>query len=140
MDIWFIFEIMLNFFTGYYDKGVLVMERCKITENYLRGWFFIDLISSAPTSIIDLSLDHGSSGVLKSTKLLRIIRMTKYARLLRILRFLKGNKFAQSIEEKLVSEYASLGIRFAKISFMVFFLAHWIACMLFSITDDSFEN
>ena len=112
------------------------MDRCNIAKNYLKGWFFLDLISSTPTSVIDLSLENGSSGALKSAKLLRTIRMTKYARLLRILRFLKGNKFVQSIEEKLVSEYANLGIRFAKISCMVFFLAHWIACMLFSFTDD----
>ena len=35
IDIWFIIEVQLNFFTGYYDKGVLVSDKCGIAKNYL---------------------------------------------------------------------------------------------------------
>lgn len=70
------------------------MSRKKIAKAYFRLWFWPDLVSSIPTSYIDLALTNGSnSGAIRSTKLIRILRMTKYARLLRILRFLKGNKF-----------------------------------------------
>jgi hypothetical protein len=93
LDIWFILEIILNFFTGYYEKGILIMERKKIFKNYMKGWFFADLISSIPTSFFDIISEDESYDVFKSAKLLRILRMAKYARLLRIIRFIKVNKF-----------------------------------------------
>lgn len=50
IDIWFLLEILLNFLTGYYEKGHLVMQKKKIAINYIKTWFFLDLISSIPFS------------------------------------------------------------------------------------------
>lgn len=30
IDIWFLIEIIANFFTGFYEKGSLIMDRTKI--------------------------------------------------------------------------------------------------------------
>jgi hyperpolarization activated cyclic nucleotide-gated potassium channel 2 len=50
IDIWFILEIMLNFVTGYYDKGVLVMHIPSIARHYASTYLWIDIISSIPIS------------------------------------------------------------------------------------------
>jgi hypothetical protein len=52
IDLWFLLEIVLNFFTGFYIKGVVVLEKREIAKNYLKSWFAIDLISSFPYSIL----------------------------------------------------------------------------------------
>lgn len=56
IDCWFIFEIAMNFITGYYEKGVLVLKFTSIAKNYVQGFFFVDIISSIPISF--LSFDN----------------------------------------------------------------------------------
>ena len=41
-----IFDILLNFNTAYYEEGILVLDRKKISNNYLKTSFWIDLIST----------------------------------------------------------------------------------------------
>ena len=54
IDLWFIMEIILNFFTGFYSKGMLIMQVSQIAWNYLKGYLWIDIISSFPISFITL--------------------------------------------------------------------------------------
>ncbi len=54
IDVWFILEIMLNLITGYYEKGVLVMEIPAIAKNYLKSYLLLDILSSFPISFITL--------------------------------------------------------------------------------------
>jgi hyperpolarization activated cyclic nucleotide-gated potassium channel 2 len=51
-DIFFIVDMFLNFFTGFYKEGILMMSRKVIVTNYLKGWFLFDFISSFPYSFI----------------------------------------------------------------------------------------
>jgi hypothetical protein len=39
---------VINFNTGFYRKGVVVMKRRDIIFNYLKTWFWLDLIASFP--------------------------------------------------------------------------------------------
>jgi len=61
MDIWFILEIVVNFFTGFYAKGSLVMNLNAITLNYVKGYLWIDCISSFPISFINLQFSLSSN-------------------------------------------------------------------------------
>lgn len=95
LDFWFLTEIALNFITGYFDKGILVMDRKLIFLSYMRTWFWLDIFSSIPFSFVYFSGGGNTFTnlqALKSAKLIRIFRMAKYARLVRLLRFLKVNK------------------------------------------------
>ena len=51
-DIFFLFDLFLNFNCGFYNQGNLVMNRKQIVKCYLKGWFFFDFISSFPYSFI----------------------------------------------------------------------------------------
>lgn len=64
-----------------------------------------------------------------------MIRMTRYLRLLRLVRFVKVSKLMQAFEVLIVSEQAHLIMRFLNICFFVVFIAHWIACILYSVTE-----
>ena len=48
IDSMFMFDIVLNFNTGFYNKGKLEMSRIEIAKEYLCPWLFIDIISSCP--------------------------------------------------------------------------------------------
>jgi hypothetical protein len=52
MDVWFIVEIILNFFTAFYRKGILVIDLKLIAINYIRHWFIFDMLGSLPFSWI----------------------------------------------------------------------------------------
>lgn len=50
MDCFFIVDVFINFNTGFYRKGVVVMKRREIVFNYLRTWFILDFLASFPYS------------------------------------------------------------------------------------------
>lgn len=44
----FLLDIILNFNTGYYSKGVIIKKRSKIFKHYVKGSFCWDLIVIVP--------------------------------------------------------------------------------------------
>ena len=46
IDVMFIFDMLLNFNTGYHEKSRLILSRRKIFTNYVENWFWVDLVSS----------------------------------------------------------------------------------------------
>jgi len=60
MDIFFMVDLCLNFVTGYYKKGNLIMKRGPIMRHYLRTWFIIDFLATIPYSwfVKDLVIDY----------------------------------------------------------------------------------
>lgn len=77
-DSLFIVDIILSFFTAYYDKEEnLVRNRTKIVENYLKTWFTLDFISSFPFGVfLDTAKNYNNLG--------RILRLPKFYRLIKI--------------------------------------------------------
>jgi hypothetical protein len=46
VNYFFIADILVNFFSAYYDQdNVLVTNNLYIFKNYIKGWFWIDLVS-----------------------------------------------------------------------------------------------
>ena len=50
IDSFFMIDILVNFNTGYYKKGNLIMQRKYIVLNYVISWFFLDFFASLPYS------------------------------------------------------------------------------------------
>ena len=44
----YLFDIFVNFNTSYYNNARLETDRIKIIVNYLKCWFWLDLVSSFP--------------------------------------------------------------------------------------------
>lgn len=51
-DFIFMFDILLTFNTAIFKKGNLVYDRKTIAVEYLKLWFWLDLISSFPYGLI----------------------------------------------------------------------------------------
>ncbi|KAL0040935.1 hypothetical protein WJX79_010523 [Trebouxia sp. C0005] len=71
IDLFFMADIALNFNTGFISDQSLVMGKKLVAQNYLRGWFTLDLVSSFP---IDLVLFGKRSDLWRLPRLLKVIR------------------------------------------------------------------
>ena len=94
VDCLFIFDIFLNFFVAIVDPedGQLVFHHPTIVKEYLRGWFWIDVISVMPFDLV--SLVFASDGVGK----LKILRVLRLLRLMKLLRILRAGRIFQRLE------------------------------------------
>ena len=60
VDYFFIFDIFFNFFAATREEdGTLITRNKKIAINYMKGWFFFDLIASFPfEEVINLTVKY----------------------------------------------------------------------------------
>jgi hypothetical protein len=53
VDIGFVIDILVNFNSAQEDKDqILVTDRRTISKNYVKSWFFIDVIAIVPFDLI----------------------------------------------------------------------------------------
>ena len=122
VDCLFIFDIFLNFFVAIVDPedGQLVFHHPTIVKEYLRGWFWIDVISVMPFDLV--SLVFASDGVGK----LKILRVLRLLRLMKLLRILRAGRIFQRLETQYQIDYAQLEL--VKFGILALVTSHWMAC------------
>ena len=75
LDVIFLFDIILNFFSAYFNnEEKLVDKKQQIACNYLRSWFLVDLLSVLPFHYI---FQIGIFDFFKFLRVLRIGRIIK---------------------------------------------------------------
>lgn len=129
IDLYFVIDLVLNFFTAFYDtNGVREGRLPVIAKSYLRGWFAIDFVSCLPVQYIMLLVDSGnqddSGGNLRVIKTLRLMRLSKMLRLARIKRIL-----AKYENLEFVQQYSGM----LALVFIIAFAGHLLACFWYMI-------
>jgi hypothetical protein len=66
----FVAEILINFNTAYYDKGLMHEDRKSIVKHYIKGNFFWDLVVVIPFLMSNLNIPF-----VRYTLLLRLTRL-----------------------------------------------------------------
>jgi len=75
-DVCWIFDVLLNFRTGFFSGDAIVLDGFHIAKTYLASWFLLDLAAaSLPTALTPSSL----SGLIV-IKLVRVLRFDTYFR------------------------------------------------------------
>lgn len=108
MDTFFVLQIFYTFFLGHFKKGIYVDDRGLVAEEYLRGAFWFDVVTSIPVSYLDFYIlktqcdvdgDAPSSDLsgLKIVRALKPLRLLKMVRILRIFRILHVFDMIESI-------------------------------------------
>lgn len=121
-EIAFYIDVLLGFFTVYTDDdGRDATSVKRISLNYLKTWFALDFIAAFPFDQWELDGTEGT--LLRSTKLLRLMRLAK----------------VEAVEKRLVvaadlGEKGQSRIKLAKLTFYVFCAAHISACVWYYIT------
>ncbi|KAL4479754.1 hypothetical protein ABPG73_017975 [Tetrahymena malaccensis] len=162
-DFIFLTDILLNFNTAIYRKGNLIRKRKQITVEYLKLWFWIDLVSSFPYDLVvqsainseqqqiqqydstnqinyntnSTSSSSSSSATIqlqKAQQVIRILKIFKIMKVLKLLRVVKLKFIIEKLVEYLKLSKSMLGILgFLKLSSIILFIAHWVACMWFYV-------
>lgn len=69
-DLFFLVDIWLNFRTTYMHQGLVISNPKLMAQNYIRNWFFLDLIASLPIDLFCwIVWEHA---VLRIPKLIRL--------------------------------------------------------------------
>ena len=140
----FLFDIALNFRTAFYKDGNLTMDFKSISRNYLKGWFWIDLVSSFPFIWIAQLISATSTNSIasfKATKLLRVVRVFKFTKVLRVIRIIKLKQILSKIEDLMYFHTVINAIlSLVRLSIFIFFLAHWCACFWYLLGASSTED
>jgi hypothetical protein len=94
VDCVFMLDVLLNFFTGYTDRGVLIMDQSAVAAKYCRSWLALDLLSSLPMDLIlsprKTMLSGGASdSLLRLHSLVRLLKITRIVRFQRIMQRLQ---------------------------------------------------
>ena len=114
LDIYFLFDMYLNFNTPFFNEdGYLVTDRKEIRRIYMRSWFWIDALACFPSSEVEAAVDTFPKG-------LRALRLVKMLRLLRLQRVMSRHL-----------EAAGAYLHHIKIATQIslwFFIAHLLGC------------
>ena len=134
IDIGFFFDMVLTFRTAYYDNTEKAYNTIpkSIRQNYLKTWFAIDFLSTAPIdTIIHSILTSGSNiqtaDVKAQLRTLKLIRGLRLIRLLKLARLFKLGKFMKNVEDYISISPAAL--KMFKLLVNVTFIAHIFACV-----------
>jgi hypothetical protein len=142
----FMLDIVLNFNTGFYSKGMLIVSRKQIALNYIKFWFWLDLLASFPYDVIVESFigkededNAGSNSMYKAPRLLRLIKIFRFLRILKLIRIAKLKQIIIKLEDFFTSlTFSTLFVIF-KLLAVIGFIAHWTACWFYFVSfEDSF--
>ena len=128
IDIMFLIDITIFFNTAYFDTKTeqYIYSYMKIFQQYMKFWFWIDLISTIPFESIFYSTMKISVGA-QYNQLIKILRIIRFARLSKIYRFRNNNKKFLVVKKPIVRNILFLVVQIA-------FVAHLFACIWHYIT------
>ena len=139
ITISFMIEILLNFNTGFYSRGTLIMNRKEISKNYITGWLWIDIISTIPyTWFIDTPLQdekYTDSNLYRASKVTKLIIICRFLRILKLLRLIRLKRVLIKIEDYISNNFLATAFIFLRLLAGIFFVAHWVACWWFFVGD-----
>ena len=130
LSVSFLFDIAINFSTSFYHKGILITKRKEIAKYYLKGFFWLDILSSFPYDW----LPENSTN--KNKSIIEILRLLKFFRVLKLLRLARIKGIFAKIGEYILNEFASVSFEILKIGLLTFMLAHWIACTFYFVSSN----
>ncbi|CAJ1409908.1 unnamed protein product [Effrenium voratum] len=135
------FDLLLNFVTGYYDAGVLILDLRKTAKHYLTTWFVFDLaVVSVDWLIVGLNArEDDTAGVARLSKTIRTLR---FLRLVRMGRLVKAGAVIESLQDLLGSQSAAIHYSILKIVVRLILINHTIACFWYGIAtaDEGVNN
>ena len=126
IDSLFSIDIIISFFTGYYDDKFSVEPNMrKIALRYLKSWFLFDLIACFPFQlIIENSVNYNS--LVRVTRFKRLLRLARIAKLFRFIKIFKKD------QRKNIHATLRLSIQLERLIYfmlLITFLIHLIACI-----------
>lgn len=126
------FDILFNFNRAYSDKkDTLVTSRKKIALNYLKSWFFLDLVSFFPFFMF--SKVNSKLGITIGLKTLKILKVLNIVRLIRLIKIIKKIALYQlkdpvhRLKRNIKKNYERLAVH----CILIVIICHLFACFFY---------
>jgi len=126
IQILFGIDIILNFFTGYFQERTLITNRKLVAKRYLRSWFLVDFCSAFPFDIFG-QFFYSYFGLTDSLRVLRLARSVKVFELFRSLRMLATGE-REDYQYKVLEVLSPVTFRLIFFVYWTSLFAHWVAC------------
>lgn len=127
--IFWTLDLILQFFIGYHDQGVIEMRPRHIAIRYSRTWLAPDLLITA-LDWCYLSVSYaGGTRVVRLGKSFRVMRLL---RVVRLVRFLKMARMINKLFEN-TSEYLNVIMKLVRIVLFIVIVNHFIGCSWYGI-------
>lgn len=130
----FIVDIIINLNTGYYDKGIAIVDKWKIVKNYIEHNLITDIVAVLP-NIIYHYMTYGQEAAAEYVPATRKseIEIQYFAKFFLMFFYMKLNCFSditKRLEElSHLKKKTSLIIQLIKLVFTILIIAHMIACL-----------
>jgi hypothetical protein len=133
IDLFFFTDTVRLFFTMHYMDSlqIWVTNYRRIASLYLRGWFWIDIVSVIPFDVVAMAMDSGSSGDAVSS--MRAIRVIRLLRLMRLLRMAHAKEAVNKLQDSL--ELSGFQMTLCKCFVALITVTHWMACIFRMVPD-----
>jgi len=148
VEIYFYFDMVLNFVTTYEDENMKVItDPGKIARHYLASWFMVDLISVLP---VDLAIrisegmficsfnfdgcpdDKGT--VSTAGQYVKVFKMLRLVRLVKLLRLARLSRLVVKYQDELFNVLRLMAT--LKLIVFLLYLGHIFGCIFYFFSDD----
>ena len=143
IDVIFVSDIFLTFFTPVYVKVDMIISLKDIAKNYISGWFFLDVISVMPFEDFMTLIGRKSTSVellAGLTKTFRLMRLMRLIRLFKAFDFTNADNYFLKFMD---THYKGtiVGLLLPNMMLMTFTI-HFFSCCwyLLATLDDTNQN
>jgi len=137
IDMLFLIDVVLTFFTAYLNEDrEYVVDRWKIIQSYLFGWFIIDFVSWFPINmIIETDSYNSLARVSRIPKIYKVLKIFKLTRIMKIAK--EKSKWSQYLNEALsVSIGLERFIFFLLFTLIIIHVSAWAWLFIGKLSDD----
>ncbi|KAJ8605614.1 hypothetical protein CTAYLR_000080 [Chrysophaeum taylorii] len=127
IDGLFALDIGICFNTAFISDVMLISGRYEIAKQYIKGWFWVDLLSTLPLDRLHTLSSGGNSQFLGSLRLLKSLRLIRIAKITRVM---KLHNMVDTLEELCGINPAVL--KPVKPMIITTFVAHLFSCVFFN--------
>lgn len=117
-------DIILKFFTGYYENGISVLQKDKIFRNYVKNHLFFDVVAFLPVFLISFrQTDFGGFGLEKYNSFVKLSEFLIFFKVFEVVKAL------QTLEEMLhMNEQTEALFELFKLITKILLFCHILAC------------
>lgn len=117
-------DIVLKFFTGYYENGISVLQKDKIFRNYVKNHLFFDIVAFLPVFLISFrQTDFGGFGLEKYNSFVKLSEFLIFFKVFEVFKAL------QTLEEMLhMNEQTEALFELFKLITKILLFCHILAC------------
>uniref|UniRef100_A0A7S2VR36 Ion transport domain-containing protein n=1 Tax=Zooxanthella nutricula TaxID=1333877 RepID=A0A7S2VR36_9DINO len=126
-------DMLINFFTGYYEGAELVMSLRQTAFRYCKTWLLPDaivLLCDWTSLIVTVATDEPKQS---GTQLARFAKIGRFLRIIGMMRMVRLMRTLEDLANKYLSEVSQICVRISTLFVCILWAAHILSCMWYAV-------